>query len=152
MTKRDKEQLDRINATYDAIFNEIGDLPIEDVRRALAEAGVNREQLRVGLNMRATELARQLRSSNQAAPPALTHLLEQTSDPTQLPADPKRALDKAKQYMANLFGPPSAAGSAAIVGAFRGEGDLTDRDQKTIEDIDAELLERAKAEDEPSES
>lgn len=151
MTKRDKEQLDRINATYDAIFNDIGDLPIEDVRRALAEAGVDREHLRVGLNKRATELARRLRSNNQAAPPALTHLLEQTSDPTQLPADPKRALDKAKLYMAGLFGPP-AAGSAAIVGAFRGEGDLTDRDQQTIDDIDAELLERAKAEDERSES
>jgi len=51
--KRDKEQLDRINATFDALFNDADDKPIEEVRRALADAGIDRAALRETLNARA---------------------------------------------------------------------------------------------------
>jgi len=150
--KRDKEQLDRINATYDALFNDGDDMPIEEVRRALADAGIDRVALREALNARAKEIARASWAKGAAAPPALTRVIEQTGDDSKLPADPKRALDKAKQYMANLFG-GSGGGRSEIVGAFRGEGELTNGDKATIDDIDAELRERVEAEDqgEPSE-
>src|ERR1043166_2213782 len=39
--KRDNEDLDRIDATYDALFNKLDEVPIEEVRRALADAGVD---------------------------------------------------------------------------------------------------------------
>ncbi len=135
--KRDKEQLDRINATYDAIFNDMEDLPIEEVRRALAEAGVDRTALREGLHESASALARRIRAKGQGAPEGLKRLIDQTGDPTMLSADPARALDKAKQYLGHIFGPVTPSATPGIVGAFRGEGDLTEKDQETIDAIDA---------------
>ncbi len=145
--KRDKEEIDRINATYDALYNDLSELPIEDVRRALADAGVDRTAVRERLHARAKEIARTARAAGKAASPALTRLIEETGDANALPADPKRAFAKAKQYMTNLFGRAPASAQPQIVGAFRGEGDLTDRDKETIDDIDAELRDRAEAAD-----
>jgi hypothetical protein len=151
--KRDNEEMDRLTATYDALYNALGDVPIEEVRRALAEAGIDRTALRERLHARANETARSIRAAGHGASPAVTRLIEQTGPATALPADPARALDKARQYMANLFGPGAAGATPQIVGAFRGEGDLTARDQDTIDDIDAELRARADAadKDEPPE-
>lgn len=143
--KRDKEEIDRITATYDALYNALGDVPIEDVRRALAEAGVDRTALLERLHARANEIARAARAAGHGASPALTRLIDQTGPATALPADPTRALDKARQYMANLFGPGPVGAHPQIVGAFRGGGDLTARDHDTIDDIDAELRARADA-------
>jgi len=141
--KRDNEDLDRIEATYDALFNDSDEMPIEDVRRALAAAGIDRSVLRERLHERANAMARAGRAKGQSASPALARLLEQTGDARTLPADPKRALDKAKRYLADLFTP--GTGGAQVVGSFRGEGELSDRDKKTIDEIDAELQARAEA-------
>jgi len=150
--KSDKEELDRINATYDALYNDLDGVSIEDVHRALAEAGVDRTALRERLHLRANEMARTGRAEGHGASEALKRLLDQTGDPTDLPADPTRAFEKAKRYMANLFGGGPVGAQVQIVGAFRGEGELTDRDKKTIDEIDAELRARAETAetDEPS--
>ncbi|MEO8035825.1 MAG: hypothetical protein ABI837_15420 [Acidobacteriota bacterium] len=147
--KRDKEQFDRINAAYNAIFNDIEDLPIEEVRRALADAGVDRTALREGLHESASALARGMWAKGQGAPEGLKRLIDQTGDPTILSADPVRAFDKAKQYLGQIFGPVAPSATPGIVGAFRGEGELTPKDQETIDAIDAELLARVEADDEP---
>lgn len=151
--KRDKDESDRVTATYDALYNALSDVPIEDVRRALTEAGVDRTALRERLHARANEIARAARGAGHGASPALIRLIDQTGPATVLPADPKAALEKARQYVANLFGPGPVDVQPQIVGAFRGEGDLTARDKDTIDDIDAELRARADAADvnEPSE-
>jgi len=141
--KRDNEDLDRIDATYDALFNNLDEVPIEEVRRALADAGVDRSALRERLHERANAMARAGRASGRSAPPALARLLEQTGDARTLTADPTRALDKAKRYLADLFSP--GTGGAQVVGAFRGEGELSDRDKETIDEIDAELRARTEA-------
>ena len=146
--KRDKEEIERINATYDALFNNLADVPIEDVQRALEDSGIDRTALRERLHARANKIARGARAAGQAASPALVRLIDQIGDSTTLPEDPKRAINKAKQYMRNLFGPVATGPAPQIVGAFRSEGQLTDRDTETIEEIDAELQERAKAADE----
>lgn len=150
--KRDKEELDRINATYDALYNDLEAMSIEDVRRALADAGIDRTALRERLNLRANEMARAGRAEGHGASEALKRLLEQAGDPTSLPPDPTRAFEKAKRYMTSLFGGNPAGAQVQIVGAFRGEGDLTDGDKKTIDEIDAELRARAETAetDEPS--
>jgi hypothetical protein len=141
--KRDKEEVDRIDATYNALYNNLDQLPIDDVRRALADAGVDRTALRERLHMRAKAVAQAGRAEGRSASPALARLLEQTGDPTALPTDPKRALDKAKRYLADVFDIGNARAQPQVVGAFRGEGDLSDRDQETIDEIDAELRARA---------
>lgn len=150
--KRDSEEFKRIDAAYDAFYNELASMPIEDVRRALAEAGIDRALLRERLHARANEIARAHRASGHAASHVLTRLLDQTSSASTLPADPKRASDKARQYVRNLFAGGLSGPQAQVVGAFRGQGDLTDRDKETIDEIDAELRARAEAEnaDEPS--
>ncbi len=145
--KRDNDPLDRINAAYDAAFNDIAEMSQADVRRALAEAGVDRDQLRARLHERANQLARQMRSAGESAPPALKRLLEQTADSRELPDHPQRAFEKASKYLSNLLGPAPSTAPPQIVGAFRGEGDLTDRDKKTLDAIDEELLRRAEEED-----
>lgn len=149
--KRDKEDLDRINATYDVLFNDVAEMPLEDVRRALSDLGVDREALRKSLHDSATQLARSLRASGQSAPPHLTRVIEQSADATALPRDPKRALDKAKQYLADLLGPAASPGKLEIISAFRGDGELSDRDRKTIEALEADLRKRAETEDGDSE-
>src|SRR4029079_3783257 len=141
--KRDNEDLDRIEATYDALFNNLDEVPIEDVRRELGEAGVDRVSLRERLHERANAMARAGRANGRSASPALARLLEQTGDTRTLQADPKRALDKAKRYLTDLFSP--GMGGAQVVGAFRGEGERTDRDKETIDEIDAALRARQEA-------
>lgn len=141
--KRDNEDLDRIDATYDALFNNLDEVPIEEVRRALADAGVDRSALRERLHERANAMARAGRASGRSASPALARLLEQTGDARTLPTDPTRALDKAKRYLAELFSP--GTGGTQVVGAFRGDGELSDRDKETIDEIDADLRARAEA-------
>src|SRR4029077_18141643 len=150
--KRDKEELDRIIATYNALFNDIEDTPIEEIRRALADAGVDRSALRERLHSRAKEIARAARAQGRAALPALVNLIDQTGDAKTLSGDPKRAFDKAKRYMSNLFMTGTPGTATQIVGAFRGEGDLNEHDKQTIEEIDTELRKRAESEgvDEPS--
>lgn len=143
--KRDKEQVDRVDATYDALFNNLDELPIEQVRQALADAGINRTALRERLHERANAIAREGRGQGRSASPALAGLIEQTSGATTLPADPKRALDKAKRYLADAFRSGPVGAQPQVVGAFRGEGELSDRDQQTIDEIDADLRARAEA-------
>lgn len=145
--KRDNEELDRINALYDALFNDPDDVPIEDVRRLLADAGIDRAALRERLHAKASDLARTGRAEGRVVSPALRRLLDQTGDAASLPADPKRALEKAQQYLAELFGGGPTANDIQIVGAFRGDGELTDHDKDTLDEIDAELRARAEAED-----
>ncbi len=145
--KRDNDPLDRINAAYDAAFNDVAEMSQTDVRGALAEAGVDRDQLRARLHERANQLARQMRSAGESAPSALKRLLEQTADSRELPDHPQRAFEKASKYLSNLFGPAPSPAPLQIVGAFRGEGDLTERDQQTLDAIDEELLRRAEEED-----
>lgn len=146
--KRGNEPLDKINAAYDAIFNDVVEMPLADVQRALADVGVDREQLRAALHEKATELARQLRARGESAPPFLQRLLDQSADASELPAHPQRALEKATQYLTNLLGSVPTSTPPQIVGAFRGEGDLTAHDQQTIEEIDEELRRRAETEGE----
>ncbi len=145
--KRDKEEVDRIDATYDALYNNLDELPIDDVRRRLADAGLDRTALRERLHARANAVAREGRANGRSASPALARLLEQAGDPATLPTDPKRALDKAKRYLADVFGVGTAGVQPQVVGAFRGEGDLSDRDRETIDEIDAELRARAETAD-----
>lgn len=145
--KRDNDPLDRINAAYDAAFNDLAETSQADIRGALAEAGVDRDQLRARLHERANQLARQMRSAGESASPALKRLLEQTADSRELPDHPQRALDKASKYLSNLFGAPPSAAPLQVVGAFRGEGDLSDRDKQTLDAIDEEILRRAEEED-----
>lgn len=144
--KRDKEELDRIIATYNALFNDIEDMPIDEIRRSLADAGLDRSALRERLHSRAKEIARAARAEGRAASPGLVNLIDQTGDAKTLSSDPKRAFDKAKRYMSNLFRSDVSGTAPQIVGAFRGEGDLSDRDKQTIVEIDAELRERAESE------
>ena len=153
MTKKRKvEEVDRIKAAYDALYNDMENVPVERIRKVLSDAGIDRAEQRRCLHERANELARAGRAEGHGAPQALARLLDQTGDATVLPAEPKRALEKAKQYVADLFSGASTTAQLQFVGAFRGEGDLTDRDKKTISEIDAELRARAESEDtgEPS--
>jgi hypothetical protein len=145
--KRDKERLERMTSVYDAIFNEIEDMSRADVQRALADTGADREELRARFHEVAKDLAHRLRVRGDGAPHYLTRVLEQHADATHLPVDRNRAFAKAKQYLTALLGPPSYSGGLEIVGAYRGEGDLTDADRKTIDEIDAELRCRAEAEE-----
>lgn len=143
--KRDRENLDRIEAVYSALYNEIGEVSIDEVRRSLAEAGIDRGELRERLNERAKDLARAKRRESYGASPALMRLIEQTSDATTLPADPKRALEKAKRYLTDVFTPSGAGQQPQVVGAFRGGGELSERDKEIIDEIDADLRARAEA-------
>jgi hypothetical protein len=149
--KKDKEDLDRLNATYDAIFNDVAEMPLEDVRRALEDLGVDREALRNSLHSLTTRLARDLRTSGQSAPPYLSRVIEQSADVTELPQDPKRALDKAKQYLDGLLGPVVTPGRLEISAAFRGDTELSDRDRETIQELEAELRKRAETKGEDDE-
>lgn len=150
--KSDKEERDRIKAAYDALYNASEDVPVERIREALNDAGVDREALRRRLHERAQELARAGRAKGRGASSALVRLLDQTSDAASIPPEPKRALEKARRYMADLFSGGSAYAQFQVVGAFRGKGDLTERDKETIDEIDAELRARAESEEpgEPS--
>lgn len=145
--KRDNDPTDRMAAMYDASFNEVSEQSQADVRRALTEAGIDVDALPSRLHDRATELARALRAGGTSAPPALKRLLEQTAGSRELPDNPLRAFEKASQILGNLFAPRLGLGSTEIVGAFRGEGDLTDHDQQTLDEIDEELRRRAEETD-----
>lgn len=145
--KPDNDPTDRMAAMFDAAFNDVSELSQDDVRRALTEAGVDVDALPSTLHERATELARALRAGGTSAPPALKRLLEQTAGSQELPSNPIRAFEKASQILGNLFAPRLGLASTEIVGAFRGEGDLTDRDQHTLDAIDEELRRRAEETD-----
>jgi hypothetical protein len=81
----------------------------------------------------------------------LSSVIEQSADVTELPQDPKRALDKAKRYLEGLLGPVAAPGRLEISTAFRGDGELSDRDRETIEELEAELRKRAETKGEDGE-
>lgn|GEM_PF-4378089 len=145
--KRDNDPTDRMAAMYEAAFNDVSEQSRTDVHRALAEAGVDVEALRSRLHGRANELAKALRAGGTGAPPALKRLLEQTAGSQELPENPLRAFEKASQILGNMFVPRLGLASTEIVGAFRGEGDLTNRDEETIDAIDEELRRRAEETD-----
>jgi ATP-dependent Clp protease ATP-binding subunit ClpA len=144
---RDRETLEHINATYDALFNDVAEMPTQEVRRALRDLGADHEVLRESLHKLANQLARSLRAAGHSAPPYLLRVIEQSADAKELPKDPKRALEKAKKYLADLFEPASPQGPE-IIAAFRGDGELSERDHETIDELEAELRRRAETEGE----
>ena len=150
--KRDKEYLDRLNAVYDTMFQDIEAMSDVEVRQVLEDAGIDREDSRRTFSDRIRQIAYRAGSTRRdGVPPYLSRALEQHRDPRNLPNDRRRALAVAGSYLAELMSRATGPAPLQIVGAYRGEDKLSDRDKETVDTLDAELLQRARKKDAESE-
>jgi|GEM_PF-404643 len=101
MTKRHTEKDDatagtRFHEAHDAIFNDIADMPIEEVQGALTQVGISGRAFHERFQSRVQDLATRLQKDGHEAPPFLESLLQQTSDSSKLLSAPTATQSEAK--------------------------------------------------------
>jgi hypothetical protein len=145
MAKRDREKLLREVQELADRFSEADDLLTPaDVRSTLEMAGCDDEQLREQLYRAAHELAAKQRAKGKAAPLAVQQVVEATGL-VEMPSDLRTALEKAKRWVTS-FGQPVPVGDLGVVRAYRKSKDLSENDQRLLDDLEEELKRRARDE------
>jgi len=138
MAKKDRERLQRRLDDHLARMTP-AEITREEVTESLHAAGCDIDQLRERLHQRARDLANAQRAKGKPAPDYLQQVIDRTGPPEAIPNDPKRALAKAKNWIAELTHPPAMVGEIQIARAYRKDGDLTRNDEALLDDMEAEL-------------
>jgi hypothetical protein len=138
MAKKDRERLQsRLNDNLARLTP--AELTRDEIQEALRAAGCDVDQLRERLHQRARDLANAQRAKGKPAPDYLQQVIDLTGPPEAIPNDPRRALAKAKHWIAELTHPPATIGAIQIARAYRKDGDLTKKDEELLDDMETEL-------------
>lgn len=148
MSKRDREKVLReAGELVDRLTEADEQLTPGEVRSTLALAGCDPEQLRVDLHLAARELAERQRAKGKAAPLAVQQVIEATGPPHEVPSDLRRALEKAKRWVQSFAEPAVPIGDLDVLRAYRKSSELSESDQRLLDELEDELKRRAQATD-----
>ena len=139
MGKKDRERLRQHFDEHVARMTP-ADLTRQEIRDALAAAGCDPERLRDRLHQAASKLAQARYTKGRPAPEYLHQVIDLTGPPETIPQDAKRALSKAKQWIASFTNPPTKITAGfQVARALRKQGDLTTNDQELLDKIEGDL-------------
>jgi len=149
MSKKKTERL------LDEIFNMAkhlaeGDevLTAEEVRRELRETGVDTDDLKARLHESVKQLAERERLANRTVPLSLKRAVDSTRPMDQLPNDPVAATAFADRWLEKFRSTFTLPASLEGARAYRALDNISEPDQKGLDDLEAELKEKVKRENE----
>ena len=150
MSKKKTERLfDEISEVTKAITEGDEALTVEEVRADLCATGVDPDDLRARFHERVKQLAERERLANRTVPQSLKRAIDSTQPTEQLPNDPIKATEFANQWLekfSSAFVLPPTLESAR---AYRALDDLSAPDQKALDELEEELKDKVKKENEP---
>jgi hypothetical protein len=123
-------------------------LTAEEVRKELRETGVDPDDLKSRFHESVKHLAERERLANRAVPLSLKRAVDSTRPVGQLPSDPVAATTFAERWLEKFrstFALPTNLESAR---AYRALDDISEPDQKGLDELEAELKAKVKKENE----
>jgi hypothetical protein len=124
-------------------------LTAEEVRKELRETGVDADDLRVRFHESVKKLAERERLANRAVPLSLKRAVDSTRPMDQLPSDPVAATAFAKRWLERFRSTFALPASLEGARAYRALDNLSEPDQRGLDELEAELKEKVKKENEP---
>src|SRR5712691_3203282 len=149
MSKRKTERLlEEIRRMAERLGGGDSALSREEVRNELRETGIDPDELKARFHEAAKRLAERERLANRIVPLSLKQAIDATRPGDQVPNDPEAARVFAERWLdkfRSLFALPA---DLEVTRAYRKSEDLSKTDQMDLDQLEEELKENVKKENE----
>jgi len=147
MSKRKIDRLfDQICEMTKALSEDDEALTGDEVRSQLRQTGIDPDDLTVRFHEKVKQLAQRERMANRSISQSLKRAVDSTQSKGQLASDPTKSTDSADHWLEKFTSafalPPTLEGARA----YRALDDISAPDQKGLDELEAELKERVKKE------
>ena len=149
MSKRKTERLlEEIRRMAERLGEGDSTLSREEIRDELRETGIDPDVLKARFHETAKRLAERERLANRFVPLSLKQAIDATRPGDQVPNDPEAAVLFAERWLdkfRSLFALPK---DLEVARAYRKSEDLSEADQMDLDQLEEELKEKVKKENE----
>jgi hypothetical protein len=149
MSKRKTERLfEEIRRMAEQLGGDNSALSQEEIRNELRETGIDPEDLKARLHAAAKRLAEREIQSNRMVPLYLKQAFDATRPGDQLPSDPAAAYAFVDRWLDRFRSVVVLPADLAVARAYRKSGDLSETEQLDLDQLEEELKEKVKKENE----